>query len=145
MVDSHGRSTIKQRITGENALHQSIMGNTLSSLNKTKQSFFTTSSNENNFLMSVVPSWSIVTAVKDQYRLYVYINGYSAPVIRNSIHRIVCIHVISWRQGRKRGACMFIIRILLFQFTMAMISHHSVTWGSKRFQSGSRSRKIAVE
>lgn len=89
MVDSHGRSRIKQRITGENALHQSIMGNTLSSLNKTKQSFFTTSSNENNFLMSVVPSWSIVTAVKGQYRLYVYINGYYAPVIRNSIHRIV--------------------------------------------------------
>ena len=28
MVDSHGRSPIKQRITGENALHQSMMGNT---------------------------------------------------------------------------------------------------------------------
>ena len=91
MVDSHGRNTIKQRITGENALHQSMMGNTLSSFNKTKQSFFTTSNNENNFLMSVVPSWGIVTAGKSQYRLHVYSNGYSAPVTRNAVHRIIRI------------------------------------------------------
>ena len=89
MVDSHGRSPIKQRITGENALHQSMMGNTLSSFNKTTQNFFTTSNNENNFLMSVVLSWGIVTAVKSQYKLHVYSNECSAPVTRNAIHRLV--------------------------------------------------------
>ena len=78
--------------------------------------------------MDTVPSDLSVASVNEVGTRTSRANHFSLdPCLTRRVGRWLGVNITSGRKVGERCACMFVIRILLLQFAMNMVSHNSVT------------------